>query len=265
MKRNYITALAVCYALSTSGLAIYAHEQGYFKPRNTDMSKNQAVGNKTNIKSNDKNINTKEVYGTVVHKEAKDVTDNSSKEKKNSSNKSVQAPLTRGGDIDRVQGKTQEKSTKVELLDWWREAQFVFSVGTEAVVRDVDTGKTFKIVRTMGTNHADCEAATKQDTQIIKEIWGGFSWDRRSVQITVGGRVLAASMAGMPHAGIDAVPAYNTVSNRAGGYGRGENLDVIKGNGMDGHFDVHFLNSKTHGTSRVDQQHQACVKRAAEK
>jgi len=263
MKRNFITALAVCYTLSTSGLAIYAQQHEYFK---TAASKNQAVNSNVNIKDNKKDINAKKVYGQVVHKEGKNLIDSSTKANNDSSSNRVQAPFTRGAlPTNNSQKSNLPNSNKVELLDWWKSARSVFSVGAEAVVRDVYTGKTFKIVRTMGTNHADCEAATKQDTQTIKEIWGGFSWDRRPVQIIIGGRVLAASMAAMPHAGIDAAPAYETVKNRAGGYGRGQNLDVVKGNGMDGHFDVHFLNSKTHGTSRIDPEHQACVKRAAAK
>ena len=262
MKRNFITTLAVCYALSTSGLAIYAHQYGYFQ---SNVGKKQAVSTKVNIKENEKNLNDKEVYGTVVHKEENSTNLSSSNVNSNSSKKSVQAPLSRGGIPKNKSQESNVSKPKVELLDWWKGASSVFSVDSEAVVKDVYTGKTFRIIRTMGTNHADCEAATKQDTQTIKEIWGGFSWDRRPVQIIIGGRVLAASMSGMPHAGLDAAPAYDTVSNRAGGYGRGQNLDVIKGNGMDGHFDVHFLNSKTHGTSRIDPQHQACVRRAAEK
>lgn len=261
MKRNFITALAVCYTLSTSGLGFYAQEHGYFSGKDA-ASKSEAVSAKVDIKEIEKNIKDKQVVGTDVHKEEKGAS--SSNVSSDLQKKSVQAPLSRGAI---TKSKSQEndvsKSKKVELLDWWKEAQFVFSVGTEAVVKDVYTGKSFRIVRTMGTNHADCEAVSKQDTQTIKDIWGGFSWDRRPVQIIIGGRVLAASMAGMPHAGIDAAPAYDVVNNRAGGFGRGENLDVIKGNGMDGHFDVHFLNSKTHGSSKVDPQHQACVKIAA--
>jgi len=33
---------------------------------------------------------------------------------------------------------------------------------------------------------------------------------------------------------------------------------------MDGHFDIHFLGSKTHGTNKVDSNHQNAVKKAAD-
>jgi hypothetical protein len=154
-------------------------------------------------------------------------------------------------------------AAKTEVLDWWNEARHAFPVGANAVVRDVYTGKTFRIQRTMGTNHADCEALTKEDTEIIKSIWGGFSWNVRPVHVLINGRVLAASMNAMPHAGIDSLPAYVVVDNRSGGFGRGQNLDVIKGNGMDGHFDIHFLNSTRHKDGQVDSRHQEAIRIAA--
>lgn len=156
------------------------------------------------------------------------------------------------------------KNAKIEMLDWWKEANKVFSIGTTAKVTDVGTGKSFKIVRTYGGNHADCEAATLEDSKIIKSIWGGsWSWSRRPIIIEIDGRRLAASMAAMPHAGVDSQPANKILDKRSQGYGRGYNLDKVKNNGMDGVFDVHFLNSRTHGTNRVDANHQKAVKKAA--
>lgn len=156
-----------------------------------------------------------------------------------------------------------EVKGKIETLDWWTQANKVFARGTTAKVIDVRTGKSFYIKRTYGGNHADCEALTKEDTEMIKEIWGGFSWSRRPILVEVNGRYLAASMSGMPHAGLDGKPANITVSGRSEGYGRGVNLDTVKGNGMNGHFDVHFKNSRTHGTNRVDPAHQKAIKEAA--
>lgn len=152
-----------------------------------------------------------------------------------------------------------------ELLDWWTQAGKIFSIGSVAEVTDIRTGRSFKVKRTMGSNHADCEALTKADADIIRSIWGGFSWDRRAVVVNVRGRKIAASMTSLPHAGVDSAPAFAVVDNRSEGYGRGENLDVIKGNGMNGHFDIHFLNSRRHKDNRVDLDHQALVKKAAGK
>lgn len=47
------------------------------------------------------------------------------------------------------------------------------------------------------------------------------------------------------------------------GYGQGINLDEVKDNNFDGHFDLHFLNSKTHATNRINPLHQASIKEAA--
>jgi hypothetical protein len=160
-------------------------------------------------------------------------------------------------------GTAGTSSGKVELLDWWKEASKIFKIGMTAKVTDVKTGKTFNIVRTYGGNHADCEAKTAEDSKKIKEIWGGWSWTRRPVIIEVDGRRIAASIAAMPHAGVDKSPANATISSRSGGYGKGANLDKIKNNGMSGVIDVHFLNSRTHGTNKVDSKHQAAVKAAA--
>ena len=51
----------------------------------------------------------------------------------------------------------------------------------------------------------------------MKEIYGEWSWERRAIIVVVGGRRIAASMAGMPH-------------------GAG----LIKDNDFPGHFCVHF-------------------------
>jgi len=171
---------------------------------------------------------------------------------------------SRGGQA--ITKKTTEKPVQGSVaMDWWSEARYVFPIGAVAKVTEVNSGRSFMIKRTFGTNHADCEALTINDTNIIKSIWGGWSWDRKSVVIEVNGKRIAASIAAMPHAGLDNYPSGATVSNRSGGYGTGDNLDEVKGNGMDGVIDVHFKNSKTHGTDKVDPQHQAAIAQAVGK
>ncbi len=151
-----------------------------------------------------------------------------------------------------------------EALDWWTEAQYVIPVGTDFVVQDFNTGKSFSVRRTTGSNHADCETLTVEDTKIMKEIWGGsFSWAKRPVLIKINGRKIAASMSGMPHAGNDSSAAGVWTSWRSGDYGAGTNFDWIKNNGMNGHFDIHFLNSTRHSDGAVDTGHQANIRTAA--
>ncbi|TYQ16654.1 UNVERIFIED_CONTAM: LysM repeat protein [Acetivibrio alkalicellulosi] len=151
-----------------------------------------------------------------------------------------------------------------EVLDWFSEGRYVFPIGATGRLIDVQTGRSFMIKRTMGATHADCETLTKQDTQIMREIFGGnWTWNRRSFILETNGRRFAVSVMGMPHAGVDGVPYLRNVANRSGGYGHGPNYDRIPGNGMDGHFCVYFLNSLRHNDSRVDAQHQQNVMSAA--
>jgi peptidoglycan hydrolase-like protein with peptidoglycan-binding domain len=151
------------------------------------------------------------------------------------------------------------------LVPWFNDGENIFAIGKTATIYDIETGLSFNVKRTYGYNHADCETLTAEDTKIMKKIYGGeWSWNRRAIILTVDGRSIAASMAGMPHAGYDAYEKNVTLSSRSGGYGRGANLDAVKNNNMDGVFDVHFYKSKTHGTSKVDENHQKMVKKAEE-
>lgn len=151
-----------------------------------------------------------------------------------------------------------------EYLDWWTQAQYVLTIGKTAKITDFYTGKSWYIKRTIGANHADVETLTAQDTVVMKSVWGGsWSWASRPVIVEVDGRKIAAAMSGMPHAGVDGDPAMQTVNNRSGGYGTGPNLDFIKGNEMDGHVDLHFLNSTTHNTGQVSTSMQNSIKIAA--
>lgn len=151
-----------------------------------------------------------------------------------------------------------------EYLDWWTEAQYVVPVGSEFEVVDLYTGKSFKAKRTTGANHADSETLILSDTEKMKEIWGGsFSWVARPVIINYNGRKIAASVSSMPHAGNDTNPGGVNTSWRSGNYGPGFNLDWVKGNGMDGVFDIHFLNSTRHSDGKVDSDHQEKIKIAA--
>lgn len=151
-----------------------------------------------------------------------------------------------------------------EYLDWWTEAQYV--VPTNAVFKVIDfyTGKYFMAKRTTGANHADSETITVEDTNKMKEIWGGsFSWTSRPVIIEYNGRKIAASASSMPHAGNDNAPGGLYTSWRSDDYGSGYNLDWVKNNGINGVFDIHFLNSTRHSDGQIDARHQANIKISA--
>lgn len=136
---------------------------------------------------------------------------------------------------------------EIEDMDWFENtdgffnrSHGTFKDGTTAVVTDVKTGISFTIRRLGGKNHADSEPLTEFDSWQIYRLYGGkWSWTRRAIIVTVGGKNIAASMNGMPHGG-----------------------ESISNNSFVGHLCIHFTNSRTHGTNRVDPDHQAAVKTA---
>lgn len=176
-------------------------------------------------------------------------------------NSKANSTATRG-EVHRV---VQDSSSKHrEYLDWITVDKLV-PRGTDIKVTDVYTGKTYMVRRTTGTLHADVETLTVKDTNIMKSIWGGFSWVRRPSIAEVNGRKIACSVTFMPHAGLDKVEGGKYTKGRSGGYGAGVNLDYIKGNGLDGHFDMHFYGSKRHMDKKQDPKHQEMIKIAAGK
>lgn len=164
------------------------------------------------------------------------------------------------GDVDRV---TAEDTTYGEYLNWFSQVEQLVPRGAKFKVIDFYTGKSFMAQRSIGSNHADCETLTKEDTNIMKSIWGGFSWARRPAIVEYNGRRIAASVTFMPHAGLDSVEGGVTTNNRSGGYGIGINFDYVKGNGIDGHFDIHFAGSTRHMDGQQDPEHQKMIKIAA--
>jgi len=135
-----------------------------------------------------------------------------------------------------------DNGKKTEVMDWFKDSvSKMIPSGTYITIKDVRTGTTFRAKHLYGANHMDAEPLTKEDTAIMKKIYGGsWSWDRRPILVLCSGRVFAASMNGMPHGG-----------------------QSIKDNNFDGQFCIHFQNSKTHGSSKVDPDHQAAIKEAA--
>lgn len=144
-----------------------------------------------------------------------------------------------------------------EILDWYEEGQYVFPIGKTAKLTDMESGKSFYVQRTIGSSHADVETLTMRDTAMMKEIFQGtWSWNRKAMILEVDGRRIAVSISGMPHAGVDGVPFLKEVNGRSDGWGYGPNYDAISGNGMDGHFDMYFLNSLRHKDNQLDASHQ---------
>lgn len=157
----------------------------------------------------------------------------------------------------------EEVSKYGEILNW-DQAKELIPRGSDFKVIDFYTGESFMLRRSVGTNHADVETLTSEDTKRVKKVWGGdFSWDRRPVIVETKGRRIAASLAAMPHAGDENEPGGKTVNWRSLNYSRGTNLDYVKGNNMDGVMDLHFEGSKGHGNPVENVDHQNAVKIAA--
>lgn len=158
------------------------------------------------------------------------------------------------------------RGTRIRFGEYisWSQVQKTIKLGTVIHIKDFYSGIEFDAMAGHGHNHADIEPLTKNDSTQMKLAWGGeYSWLRRPVLVFVDERVFAASLNGMPHAGIDSEPALEIVNNRSAGYGRGKNYDLVKGNGMDGHICLHFKDSMLHTGDKVDADHQKCVKIAA--
>jgi len=125
----------------------------------------------------------------------------------------------------------------VELLDWGT-AKGLFTIGVDALVTDVWTGKQYYVRSFSNGNHADVEPVTEADTQTMLATYGGvWSWNTRPIWVTINGRTLAASINGMPHGG-----------------------GVNNNNGMNGQICIHFRGSRTHnGNKSHENDHQASV------
>lgn len=123
----------------------------------------------------------------------------------------------------------------------WPEANRLLPKGSVMSITDLETGLTFKGQRRAGSAHADVQPLTKEDSKIMKAIYGGkWSWNRRAVLVLSPEGPVGGSMHGMPHGG-----------------------DGIAGNDFNGHFCIHYKDSTTHGSGHADPAHQAMVHKAS--
>lgn len=120
---------------------------------------------------------------------------------------------------------------------WYGEGSQTIPIGANFQVRDVRTGITFQAVRIMGVSHLDAEPLTAADTALMLSAYGGqWAWDRRPILINYLDTIYAASMNGKPHG-----------------------WEVIPGNGMSGHFCIHYFGARGDGSQRVDPEHLAAA------
>lgn len=149
------------------------------------------------------------------------------------------SPIFSGGGSTGVPG-----SGSVLMVDWFTsDIQSIFSPGTYAVITDVDSGISWNVIRRNSTNHADVEPLTLADTEAMRQACadsnGNWTYVRHAVWVTIDGQRYAASIYTEPH-------------------GEGQ----IDDNGYSGHLCVHFVNSRTHGSDKVDPDHQKMILKA---
>lgn len=131
-----------------------------------------------------------------------------------------------------------------EKIDWYTGGiQELIPKGSNFKVYDIKTGIVWWAHRWSGGRHADIETLTAADSARLAKAYGVTTmqqvkdrnmWQRRPSLITVGNRTFACSLYGIQH-------------NPAG--------DTIKNNNMNGQVCLHFTNSRTHGSNRVDTYH----------
>lgn len=124
----------------------------------------------------------------------------------------------------------------------WSTVKNIFARGDVAKVYDFNTGISWSVKRTGGSKHADVEPVSATDTALYKQALGKYykNWRRQPCVVVIDGYRIAGSYHGYPH-----------------GY------DAIAGNNMTGHYCIHFKNSRTHCSNKIDPDHQACVRKAA--
>ena len=135
-------------------------------------------------------------------------------------------------------------------IDWQLHKSDVYNAvglakGKNAKLTDLRTGKSLNIYIQSTGSHADVEPLTAADTTTLCSIYGvgapsQITYERRPMLITVG----------------------NNIQFVCSIYGEQHGSDTISNNNFAGQFCLHFLNSKTHGTDRVDKDHQQAIKDA---
>ena len=141
-----------------------------------------------------------------------------------------------------------------EKIDWVTGGiDELWKRGSNYKIYDVKTGIVWWAHRWAGGNHADIEPLTAADTARLCKIYGTSTakeiadrdlYERRPCLVTIGTRTFACSLYGVPH-----------------NYPKG---DTIPDNNYDGQACLHFTNSRTSDTNRIDSGHQAAIEYAWE-
>ena len=126
-------------------------------------------------------------------------------------------------------------SSKPVSLDWFSTGQSLIKQNQNISIYDLNTGVVWNAKYINGSNHADVIPASANDTKKITSSKITGSYIRRPVIVTIAGTEYAGSM-------------------YAVGHGETSYCDHF-----DGVMCLHFTGSQTHGTKRVDEDHQNAI------
>ena len=141
-----------------------------------------------------------------------------------------------------------------EKIDWYTGGiNELWARGSNYKVYDVKTGIVWWAHRWAGGLHVDAEPLTAADTARLCKCYGVNNsteiasknlYQRRPLLVTIGTRTFACSLYGVPH-----------------NYPEG---DTISTNDFKGQVCIHFTNSKTHDSKKVDSGHEEAIEYAWE-
>ena len=141
-----------------------------------------------------------------------------------------------------------------EKIDWYTGGiNELWARGSNYKVYDVKTGIVWWAHRWAGGLHVDAEPLTAADTARLCKCYGVTTsqeiasknlYQRRPLLVTIGTRTFACSLYGVPH-----------------NYPEG---DTISTNEYRGQLCIHFTNSKTHNSNKVDSGHEEAIQYAWE-
>lgn len=124
-------------------------------------------------------------------------------------------------------------SSKVEKLTW-EKGKNVLKNNETASLYSIEKNIELNIKRLGGLNHMDVEPLTSEDTNKLLSIANGsFSWASHPMILKIDGKEIACSINTMPHG-----------------------AQSISDNNYNGQFCLHLVGSKTHGTNKINEEHQ---------
>jgi len=134
-------------------------------------------------------------------------------------------------------GEKSSWKDQVVKMDWFDGGSEVLDRGDYATIYHCSTGITIRIKRMGGSNHADIEPATAEDTEKLRKISGGeFNWDSQAVILYSEGKYVACAINTMPHGD-----------------------QTISDNNYEGQCCLHMVNSRTHGSDSINSEHQKAI------